>query len=623
MTRPNRLRAARFVRARTLVRVTACVRASALGVQAFAALATAALAMATPVGGAVVAQSWAVSGVRVFDGETMLERATVVVVDGRIAAVEPGAEVPPEAETIDGAGRTLLPGFIDGHAHSFDDALYRAAVFGTTTVLDMFTEPSFAAEQWRQQALGEPTDRATLLSAGILATAPGGHGTQYGMEIPTLTTPAEAADWVAARVAEGSDFIKIVIEDGTIIDLPTPTLDLPTVTALATAAREHGKLALAHATTIGGARRALTAGVDALVHIFADSMPPADWVAEAAAQGVFVVPTLTVIESLGGRPSGATLAEDPHVGPLMSVRERAQVAATYTRDAAGGFRLANAVEAVRALHEAGVPILAGTDAPNPGTSHGISMHREFELLVSAGLSPAEALAAGTSVPADLFGLDDRGRIAPGLLADLVLVEGNPLEDVKRTRAIVEVWKNGHAVDRSKPEEAIAAPASSGLVADFDDGQVAAAYGTGWENSTDIIMGGSSTVAVDAGEGGAEGTTHHLSVSGEIGSAFSFPWAGAMFYPGAAAFAPVDLSEATELVFWARGEPGTHRVMIFCQSLGPMPTQTTFQVTTEWQQFVLPFENFRGLDPSGLTGILWSGGPGLGPFQFDVDQIEIR
>jgi len=621
MTRPQRRRQPVFVRRSAFARPSV-FRRSAFGAPAFFALAVAVSTMGTPIGGAG-AQSWAVTGVRVFDGEAVLEGATVVVVDGRIAVVGAGAQPPQDVETIDGAGRTLLPGFVDGHAHSYDDALYRSAVFGATTVLDMFTEPAFATEQRRQQAEGEANDRADLLSAGILATAPGGHGTQYGMEIPTLSTPAEAADWVAARVAEGSDFIKVVVEDGTIIDLPTPTLDLPTVRALATAAREHGKLTLAHATTIAGARRALTAGVDALAHIFADSAPPADWVADAAARGIFVVPTLTVLESLEGTPSGASMAEDPHIGPLMTIRERSQVAATYPRSAAGGFRLANAVDAVRALHQAGVPILAGTDAPNPGTSHGISMHREFELLVSAGLSPAEALAAATSVPADVFGLEDRGRIAAGLRADLVLVEGNPLEDVTRTRAIVGVWKAGHAVDRSKPEEAVATLASPGPVADFDDGRVAGTYGSGWENSTDDIVGGTSTVVVQAGEEGAEGTAHHLSVAGEVGSGFSFPWAGAMFYPGATPMAPVDLSAASELAFWAKGQPGTYRVMFFCQAMGPMPTQQTFQVTGEWQQFVLAFEDFRGLDASGLTGILWSGGPALGPFQFEIDQIEIR
>ncbi|HEX9413179.1 MAG TPA: amidohydrolase family protein [Ktedonobacterales bacterium] len=103
--------------------------------------------------------------------------------------------------------------------------------------------------------------------------------------------------------------------------------------------------------------------------------------------------------------------------------------------------------ALRQLTAAGVPILAGTDASMPGTTHGASLHREMELLAQAGLTPLEALAAATSVPARAFGLDDRGRVAPGLRADLVLVEGDPSQDFLATRHIRGVWKRGSAVDR--------------------------------------------------------------------------------------------------------------------------------------------------------------------------------
>ena len=92
-------------------------------------------------------------------------------------------------------------------------------------------------------------------------------------------------------------------------------------------------------------------------------------------------------------------------------------------------------------------ILAGTDAPAPGLAHGPSLHRELELLVRSGLTPLEALAAATSEPARIFGFHDRGRIAVGLRADLVLVDGDPTADVTATRKIVGVWKLG--VERSR------------------------------------------------------------------------------------------------------------------------------------------------------------------------------
>lgn len=109
--------------------------------------------------------------------------------------------------------------------------------------------------------------------------------------------------------------------------------------------------------------------------------------------------------------------------------------------------LDHARAAVRVLAAAGVPLLAGTDAGNPGTAHGASIHRELELLVSAGLTPIEALRAATSTPARVFRLLDRGRLAPGLRADLVLVDGDPSRDITATRAIVQVWRNGVMVAR--------------------------------------------------------------------------------------------------------------------------------------------------------------------------------
>ena len=93
-------------------------------------------------------------------------------------------------------------------------------------------------------------------------------------------------------------------------------------------------------------------------------------------------------------------------------------------------------------------MLAGTDAPNPGTVFGASLHRELELLVRCGLSPAQALAAATVGPARVFGLTDRGRVAVGQRADLVLVSGDPLTDITATRAIERVWRAGTACDRS-------------------------------------------------------------------------------------------------------------------------------------------------------------------------------
>ncbi|MFD3790909.1 amidohydrolase family protein [Streptomyces cyaneofuscatus] len=104
--------------------------------------------------------------------------------------------------------------------------------------------------------------------------------------------------------------------------------------------------------------------------------------------------------------------------------------------------LTNAAHVAGVLRRAGIPLLAGTDANPFAPRNGDGLHRELELLVQAGLSPLEALAAGTGVTARHFGLTDRGRIAPGLRADLVLVDGDPTQDISACRAVADVWRRG-------------------------------------------------------------------------------------------------------------------------------------------------------------------------------------
>ncbi|MFZ1010679.1 MAG: amidohydrolase family protein [Candidatus Sulfotelmatobacter sp.] len=111
---------------------------------------------------------------------------------------------------------------------------------------------------------------------------------------------------------------------------------------------------------------------------------------------------------------------------------------------------------MRALHRAGITILAGTDSPNPDTGYGVSMHAELELLTECGLTPEEALQAATAGPAREFQLIDRGRIQTGRRADLLLVAGDPSKDIRATRDIVGVWKAGVRIDRAAVSRAMEA-----------------------------------------------------------------------------------------------------------------------------------------------------------------------
>jgi imidazolonepropionase-like amidohydrolase len=569
--------------------------------------------------------TFAITNVHVFDGVRRLPKGVVVVRDGKIVAAGPDAAIPEGAALVNGSGGTLLPGFIDSHTHVFGDALERALVFGVTTELDMFSTPALARERRAEQAKpGGAPGRADLFSAGTLATAPGGHGTQYGMPIPTLTRPDEAQAWVDARIAEGSDYVKIVLESGVAYGGTIPSLDHATMAALVEAAHRRGKLAVVHISSAADAKAALAAGADGLVHLFSDRAADPDFAKIAAGHKSFVVPTLTVLSSSNGVAGGKPLISDLRLRGYLLPNEITNLETAFPARTAGGMPVA--YDTIRQLKAAGVPILAGTDAPNPGTAHGAAIHRELELLVEAGLTPAEAIAAATAAPAKAFRLEDRGRIAAGLRADLVLVGGDPTKDVTATRDIIRIWKGGVPVERPLAPAPTAAaapaptPAVGGLISDFEDGTTAARFGSGWTESTDAMRGGASTVRQEVVEGGAE-SGRALEISGEVRKGFSFPWSGAIFFPGPQPMAPADLSATGALVFWARGDGQTYQVMIFARSLGMIPSRQTFVAGPEWQRHEISWKDFPGVDPTGISGIFFGAGPEPRAFRFRIDDVS--
>jgi hypothetical protein len=251
----------------------------------------------------------------------------------------------------------------------------------------------------------------------------------------------------------------------------------------------------------------------------------------------------------------------------------------------------------------------------------------------------EALHSATAAPAAAFHLDDRGTIAVGKRADLVLVDGDPTSDIRRTRDIVAVWKAGHAIDREAWKASIAkqteeetkaknaAPptgSESGWISDFDqEGAPQARFGAGWMVSTDQMAGGKSAGKMEVVPGGAEGTKNALSVTGEVTAAFAYPWSGVMFSPGPAPMAPVNLSARKAIQFWAKGDGQTYQLMIFSKRLGYRPATQTFVAGPEWKQFTLTFASFGDLDGSDIMGIVWCAGPKTGTFAFQLDNVRLQ
>ncbi|RZA36625.1 MAG: amidohydrolase [Lysobacteraceae bacterium] len=570
-----------------------------------------------------------VQDVRVFDGDRVHERRSVLFDKGVIVDADFRGAPPQSARVVSGAGRTLLPGFIDAHTHAFRNHEL-PVLFGVTTQVDMFTDVPTMKKAKLEMAHGGNSRRADLFSAGTLVTAPNGHGTQFGIAIPTITTPDEAQAFVDARIADGSDFIKIVMEGG----YGFKSLDLATAKAVIDAAHKRSKLAVVHIGNEKDARAMLEAGADGLVHLFTGASADAKGLAKlAAARGAFVIPTFAVLESMAAY-RGDDLLANPDFAALLDKDAQAPLKARYGNEAKPGL-LAAPKLVTAAMVKAGVPVLAGTDAGNPGTQYGISMHRELAALVEAGLTPSQALAAATSAPAKAFKLGQRGRIEKGYKADLLLVEGNPASDILATRRIVEVWKDGEsakglregqrlqvakaAVEAQNGGGAQALP-PDGRISHFSEKRLASPFGIGWGPSTDSFAGGKSTVKLAPQPALADGQVP-LAIDAKVAPGLPFAWSGVAFMPGAQPMQAANLSAAKVVRFKTRGDGKTYQMMAMSQGV-QMPGAKSFTAGPEWTEVTIPFSELKGIDPAAIVMLGFNAGPQPGDYRFEIADVRL-
>ncbi|TVY46534.1 Imidazolonepropionase [Lachnellula occidentalis] len=404
------------------------------------------------------------SDVRIFTGTDTIDFGHVAVKNGLISTVSAG---PPSANTgvpiISKPGHTVVPGFIDAHIHADKGqelALYQSLKFGVTTVMDMHNE-TVNVHKLKKLAAAKRDEAADLKAAGLAATIDGGwpmavvtahdKSEETAAEIaawPKLTSPADAEAYVAHNLspAGGADYTKLMHESGAAMGqtLLKPSLDIQK--AVITATHAAGHVAVAHCLARADTLEMLLLGINGLAHTFMDEPVSQDIVDGYKKAGAWCSPTLAVLGSL--TKEGAALAErfanDERVKSKLTEKGHATLCRcmAFSRE---GATVENAYGTVRRLKAEGVPILVGSDAAGPGlgTAWGVSFHQELYLLVKeCGFSPKEALHAGTALTAKLFGWKDRGQIAQGHKADLVLLEANPLDDIDATLNIRGVWRDG-------------------------------------------------------------------------------------------------------------------------------------------------------------------------------------
>jgi imidazolonepropionase-like amidohydrolase len=419
----------------------------------------------------------AIINTNVFDGIELLGIKTVVFQDGNITSISDNT--PFDAEIIDGAGTTLMPGLIDAHVHTSVEFLRDALKFGVTTELEMM---GGFTKNGRETQLKNISDIADVRSAGMGLTAPGGHPDelipkgdgipefvlkemekmseeekaafiaahqvqqheeQFG---PDVTTIEGAIAFVHRQVDNGADYFKIMIEEGTVMNAPgLPMIKPEVLKAAVDEAHKLGKIAIAHVLTAEAAKIAVEVGVDGLAHLFIDrpTWTP-ELIKSIADKRIFVTPCLVLNSSIIGK-SACHVAQDERVQYKLNEDWKMTMCSCFNTFPSGNME--DNFSNVKDLHDAGVDILAGTDVSVPmphlgGLAHGVSVHHEMQLLVEAGLSRMDALRSATSVIAKRFSLSDRGIIAEGKRADLILVKGDPTKNISDSLSIVGVWKEG-------------------------------------------------------------------------------------------------------------------------------------------------------------------------------------
>jgi imidazolonepropionase-like amidohydrolase len=399
------------------------------------------------------AQTYVVRAAHIFDSTTgtISSPGLVVVANGKIQSV--GGAVPPGAEVIDLGDSTLLPGFIDAHTHltmdfnpDYNGAMLKGLqmtipemairatanarktlMAGFTTVRDVGSS-EFLDVGLRNAINSGITPGPRMLVAVHALGSTGGHcddqdsfrhglfGHESGIEDGVINTPDDARRAVRFNIKYGADVIKTCASGGVLS--PTDEVDVPQLSqaelnALVEEAHTLHRKTAAHAHGAEAAKRAIRAGIDSIEHgTFLDD----EALKMMHDHGTFLVPTLTVRVGIA----------ESKFPPLVQAKADAAI-----RQQDGMLKRAVAL---------GVKVALGTDAAV--FPHGENA-LEFSFMAADGLAPAQSLMAGTSAGAELLGLSNKvGALKPGLLADIVAVPGNPVDDIKVTQQVMFVMKEG-------------------------------------------------------------------------------------------------------------------------------------------------------------------------------------
>lgn len=345
-------------------------------------------------------------------GNDPIPNASIIVSDGLIIAAGPtnSMTIPPNAREINVHGAAVLPGFINAHVHSGFNKINLEiwAHGGVTTVRDLAGPSSFA---WKDEMAKDPSC-ALLVAAGPMVSVPGGYPyVPWGSpNMLPVTSAADAQIKVAALIEAGADIIKLAVESGASFQQIIPSLSPEEALAAVNTAHEHGTIASAHVLVSSDLARAIKAGVDDIAHMVTDYLPDS-LIDMMVSDSILWIPTLELWHHVGYGTKNAAIAN------------------------------------LRKFVLAGGQVALGTDFDGYYATfqHGMPTH-EMEWMLEAGMSAMQVIVAGTKNAAQACNLSAiLGTLEPGKIADILVLNGNPLEDINNLADIRIIMHRGEII----------------------------------------------------------------------------------------------------------------------------------------------------------------------------------
>lgn len=401
-------------------------------------------------------------------GRTPVRNSAMIVDNGRIQWVGPVSQLkaPPSAETIDLTGKFMMPGIINLHGHvgntvglkqdasfftreNIEKNLKTYASYGVTTVLSMGTDQDLIFKIRDEQRSGRPS-MTRVYTAGQGFVYKGGYGGLAGVT-PGVSTVAEVEPAVAALAAKHVDIVKLWVDDHLHTQKKMP-YDI--AKAIIDSAHRHHLPAAAHIFYLEDAKQLVDYGVNGLAHSVRDKPVDQELIASMKKHGTWqMAATLTREASMFVYGSTPPFANDPFFtravpSSVVETLKSPEYQKTITKDPDfPEYRsfFETAKKNLKTLADAGVPYAFGTDTGPPGRFPGYFEQWEMELMVQAGLTPAQVIQAATHKAAEFLHASEIGTIEPSKWADFIVLERNPLDNIRNTRTIDAVYIGGNKI----------------------------------------------------------------------------------------------------------------------------------------------------------------------------------